>query len=203
MSDTTKFVWGIGAEFDSAHSLHEAAIKIREAKYSRWDVHSPFPIHGMDDAMGLGNSRVSLFSLIGGTCGFLTAISLIYFTSKGWPPFLQWVGDLLKKFPIVGQPGYPLILNGKPFFALEFSFPVMFELTILFTAFFTLGSMLVINLLPRLNHPVFNWDRFHRVTTDGLFAVIEARDPQFDPEETRKFLESIGGRNVTLIHDDE
>jgi hypothetical protein len=198
-----RFIWGIGAEFESVPALYEAAKRIREAKYSKWDVHSPFPVHGMDSAMGLTNSKVSMFSLIGGACGFTTAVLLIHLTSQGWPTVLKPLGWLLEKFPVVGQPGYQLILNGKPFFAPEYGFPVMFELTILLTAFFTLGSMLVINLLPRLNHPVFNWNRFHRVSTDGLFAVIEARDPRFDREETRRFLEELGGRNVTLIYDDE
>lgn len=174
-------LYAIGAQFKSAAELYHAAEKVRDAGFRRWDVHSPFPIHGMDDAMGLGPSRVSLFSLLGGITGFATAFILIYYTSAI---------------------NYPLIVQGKPYFALEPSFPIFFELTILFTAFATVISMFTLNLLPQLNHPVFNWDRFEKVTDDGFFIVIEAEDPLFDITKTENFLEEIGGNNISQIHHD-
>jgi hypothetical protein len=174
-------VHGIGAQFGSARELYEAAQKARDAGFIRWDVYSPFPIHGMDAAMGLGNSRVSTFSLIGGCIGFCVAFTLVYYT---------------------GYIDYPLTVQGKPYFAFEPTFPVFFELTILHTAFFTLGGMFLLNLLPRLNHPVFNWDLFKKVTSDGFFMVIEAIDPKFDDAETAKFLQELGGTDITVIRED-
>lgn len=178
MSAIPHQIHGIGAEFSSAAALYQAAEHIRDRGFRRWDVHSPFPIHGMDEAMGLGRSRVSAVSLAGGAAGLLTAFVMIYYTSAM---------------------DYPLMVNGKPFFALEPSLPIFFELTVLFTAFATLFGMLVFNLLPRWHHPVFNWDRFERVTDDGFFAIIESVDPLFSEKETAEFLKSLGGNHVTLI----
>jgi len=173
-------IHGIGAQFDSARDLYLAAQKVRDAGFKRWDVYSPFPIHGMDAAMGLKGSRVSFFSLCGGITGALSAFVLVYYTSAI---------------------NYHLVVQGKPYFAFEPTFPVFFELTILLTAFFTVGSMLAMNLLPRLNHPVFNWEKFSRVTDDGFFLVIESSDPLFSEKETPALLGSLGGRNVEKIGD--
>lgn len=178
--NTEAKIYAIGAQFPSAAAVYHAAEVIRDKGFKRWDVHTPFPVHGMDDAMGLGSSRVSLFSLIGGFTGFTTAFFLIYYTSGI---------------------NYPLIVQGKPYFALEPSFPIFFELTILFTAFFTVISMLVLNFLPRLNHPIFNWDLFiQRSGDDGFFIVIESEDPQFDEQQTAAFLRELGGEHISLIH---
>lgn len=174
-------LFGMGAEFKSAKELYHAAEVFRDAGYKRWDVYSPFPIHGMDDAMGLGRSKLSFFSLCGGITGLTTAFVLVYYTS-----YLD----------------YPLVVQAKPFFAFEPTFPVFFELTILMTAFATIGALLGMNLLPRLNHPLFNWDRFAKVTDDGFFLAVEAADPLFTEEETKALLEKAGGTRITLIHED-
>jgi hypothetical protein len=78
----------------------------------------------------------------------------------------------------------------------------MFELTILFSAFAAFFAVLIMNGLPRWNHPMFNWDRFARVTNDGFFLGIEARDPRFDQNETRDLLEQTGGQHITIVHED-
>ena len=122
MSHATKTLYGLGAEFPSAAALLEAAKKIYAHGFKKWDVYSPFPIHGMDHAMGFKRSRVSLFSLIGGFTGLTTGFVLIYYTSAL---------------------NYPLIVQGKPYFALEPSLPIFFELTILLTAFGTVLGLLL------------------------------------------------------------
>lgn len=175
-------VYGLGAEFDSAYDLLHAAEKIRDEGFKRWDVHTPFPVHGMDAAMGLGKSWLSTPVLIGGTTGFLTAVGLTFIPS-------QWL--------------YPIIVHGKPFnlFTVPAFMPILFELTVLFSAFTTVFSIMAFNRLPMWYHPVFNWKRFERATDDGFFLVVEARDPKFNEGRTRELLESIGGKHVTLIHD--
>ncbi|NBS14182.1 MAG: DUF3341 domain-containing protein [Verrucomicrobia bacterium] len=165
MSHPAPTLHGIGAEFPSAAALLHAAEKIHALGFRRWDVYSPFPIHGMDHAMGFKRSRVSLFSLLGGITGLSTAFALIYYTSAI---------------------NYPLIVQGKPYFALEPSMPIFFELTVLLTAFGTIIGLLLLTLMPRLHHPVFNWDRFKKVTDDGFFLVLEATDPRFQPDSSRK-----------------
>ncbi len=175
-------VYGLGAEFDTAADLMIAAEKVRDAGFKRWDVHSPFPVHGMDSAMGLGKSWLSAAVLCGGITGLLTAVCLTFIPSWGI---------------------YPLIVHGKPFDwrTVPAFFPIFFELTILCSAFATVFALLIMNQLPKWYHPVFNWERFKRATDDGFFVVIEARDPKFSESKTRELLEGIGGKHVTLIHD--
>jgi len=181
MSQLTPSLFGLGAEFSSAGALLEAAKKVHSLGFRKWDVYSPFPIHGMDHAMGFQRSRVSLFSLIGGCTGLTVAFILIYYTSAI---------------------NYPLIVQGKPYFALEPSLPIFFELTILLTAFGTVLGLLLLTLLPRLHHPVFNWDRFQRATDDGFFLVLESTDPRFDTISSRQLLQGIGGLHITEIFQD-
>jgi Alternative complex III, ActD subunit len=181
MADFHK-VYGLGAEFDSVADLMHAAEKVRDGGFKRWDVHTPFAVHGMDAAMGLGKSWLSAPVLAGGITGLLTAVGL----------------TMIPSFYV-----YPLIVHGKPynFFTSPAFFPIFFELTVLFAAFTTVFCIMIFNRLPQWYHPVFNWERFKRATDDGFFLVIEARDPKFNEAKTRELLESIGGKHVTLIHD--
>jgi len=177
-------LYAIGAEFESAKTLYHAAESIRDEGFKKWDVHTPFPIHGMDKAMGLGRSVVSKLVFVGGITGAFIALALQYYTS---------VID------------YPLVVQGKPtnFFTLPAFFPITFELTVLFAAITAVTSMLLLNRLPRWHHPLFNWELFGKATDNGFFAVIESTDPNFDEVETRALLERVGGRNVTLVYDEE
>src|ERR1043165_4783678 len=119
-------VYGLGAEFDSAASLMTAAEKVRDAGFSKWDVHTPFPVHGMDKAMGLGKSWLSAPVFIGGATGLLTAV-------------------LLTLIPPWGI--YPMIVHGKPFnwATVPAFFPIFFELTVLFSAFSTVFALMIMN----------------------------------------------------------
>ena len=175
-------VYGLGAEFNSAADLMHAAEKVRDAGFARWDVHTPFPVHGMDKAMGLGKSWLSAAVFCGGLTGALTGIGL-----TSIPSFFI----------------YPMIVHGKPYSwpTLPSFFPIIFELTVLFSAFTALLTLLLLNQLPKWYHPVFNWERFKRATDDGFFLVIESRDAKFSESRTKALLDEIGGQNVTLIHD--
>jgi hypothetical protein len=157
--------------------------KIRDAGFQKWDVFSPFPIHGMDEAMGMKRSFLGKIVFLGGLTGFLTAVTLQFGPSS----FL-----------------YPLIVAGKPtnLFTVPAFFPIIFELTILLSAFTAVFGMLIMNGLPRLNHALFNWDRFKKVTEDKFFVAIEARDPKFSERSVRDFLTSLGGTNITTVHGD-
>lgn len=176
-------VYAMAAEYPSAPALYEAAKRVRDAGFKRWDVYSPFPIHGMDAAMGLGKSWLSGWVLFGGISGLLTA-AIVEF-GPSW--FL-----------------YPLDVHGKPtnFFTVPAFFPIMFELTVLFGAFAAFFAMLGMNGLPRWYHPMFNWERFSRVTNDGFFLAIEARDPRFTETGVRELLEQSGGQHITIVHED-
>lgn len=168
--------YGLIAAFATPTEVRLAAQKVRDAGYKFWDVHSPFPIHGMDAAMGLKRSIVPRYSLTGGILGFTTGMSLIAY---------------LDGF------NFPLIVDGKPLFSPLFAFPVSYELTILFTAFFTLFAMFYLNRLPMHYHPVLKSDLARRITDDGFFIVIEARDPQYS--SAKAFLAEIGGKEITEL----
>jgi hypothetical protein len=176
-------VYAMAAEYPSAAALYEAAKRVRDAGFRRWDVYSPFPIHGMDEAMGLGKSWLSGWVLFGGISGFLTAVLVEFGPSS----FL-----------------YPLDVHGKPkgFFTVPAFFPIMFELTVLFAAFAAFFAWQGMNRLPRWNHPMFNWERFSRVTNDGFFLAIEAHDPRFTENGVYELLEQTGGQHITIVHED-
>lgn len=176
-------VFAVAAQFESARDLYQAAEKVRDAGFKRWDVFSPFPIHGMDEAMGLKRSFLARFVFIGGLTGFLTAVGLQFIPSS-----------IL----------YPLVVAGKPtdIMTAPAFFPIMFELTILLSAFTAVFGMLLMNGLPRWNHPMFNWERFQLVTEDKFYVAIESRDPQFSERAAREFLEKLGGTHLVVIHED-
>jgi hypothetical protein len=175
-------VYGLLAEFSDPGALMHAAEAVREEGYRHFDAHSPFPIHGMDEAMGLGNAAgVGVSTFLGGVAGLVTAY------------LLQWW---------TGAVDYPLNISGKPFFAVEPSVPIMFELTVLFAAFGAVGGMLALNGPPRPYNPLFYSDRFEGVTDDRFFLHVAASDEQFDAEETATMLRRLGAVHIELVQDD-
>jgi hypothetical protein len=181
MSNPQGEFYGYVARFETTGQLMHAAEKVRDAGFKNWDVYTPFPVHGMDDAMGLPRSRVPLFTLTGGVIGFFSGMLMAWY---------------------MGSYDYPLIVGGKPFFSPIFPFPVAYELTILLAAFGTIGGMFLMNLLPRHNHPIMNYSAFERITDDYLCIAIENVDPKFERQKTRAFLEQIGGKDIEEVYDD-
>lgn len=153
--------------------LYAACEALRDAGYSRFDAHTPFPVHGLDKAMGARPSRLPWIVL---GCGLLGGIG-------GFA--LQWWTMAVD---------YPLNISGKPFFAYPAYVPVTFELTILFSAFGAFLGTWGLNLLPAFFHPVMQHPDFGRATDDLFFISVEAKDPLFDPEKTRRLLEAHGFR---------
>lgn len=174
--------YGLLAEFQNPAALLHAAEKVRKAGYRYFDTHSPFPIHGMDRAMGLPQSKIGLITFGGGMTGLLTGF------------WLQWW---------TGGFDYPINVGGRPFFSIELSIPVMFELTILFSAFAAVGGMLALNGLPRPYNPLFYSRRFARATDDGFFLHIAATDKRFDLDATRRLLLDAGALHTEVIQDFE
>lgn len=169
------------AEFASPKEIVHAAEKVRDAGYKRWDVHTPFPIHGMDRAMGLSDSVLGWIVILSGIAGVSGAFLLMWYTNGV---------------------DYPIIIGGKPGFSLPSMVPVMFELTILLSAFGTVLGMLGLNQLPRHHHHVFYSERFERVTDDRFFVSIEAADEKFDVADTKKLLESLHPASLELIQEE-
>lgn len=171
-------VQGILAQFADPQALMKGAEAVRDAGYKVFDCHSPFPIHGMDQAMGLKRSPMGFIVAAFAALGAATGLGL-----QGW----------------ASTTAYPLIISGKPLFSWQAYVIITFALFVLFGAISAVVGMLGLNKLPRLHHPVFYSEQFKKASDDGFFVSIEASDARFDPVETRKFLESIGGRNVEVL----
>jgi hypothetical protein len=182
-------VYGLLAEFDNVAELLAAARQVRVAGFSRWDVCSPFPIHGLDEAVGARRTRLPWLVLVGGVIGLSLGLFLSWWanaTSFNVPFFLR---------------GYPFASSGKPVFSLPANVPVIFELTILFSALTAVVGMLAANRLPRLYHPLLRSQRFARVTRDRFFIVIEAADPLFEASQTAALLRELGAGEVELLRE--
>jgi len=170
------------AEFDSTKSVLHAAEKLRDAGYKAFDTHTPFPVHGMDAAMGLSDSKLGFIVFTGGATGTTIAFTMMY-----------WMNGI----------DYPLIIGGKPPFSIPSMIPIMFELTVLLSAFSAVFGMFHLNRIPRHHHPVFNSERFQRVTDDRFFVSVDASDPKFDLEKTKKLLASAHASHLEVIYDDD
>jgi hypothetical protein len=169
---------GLVAEFADDRDLLVAAREARRFGYTKLDAYSPFPVHGIDDALGSGRSKLGWIVLPIGLAGTLSAI------------LLQWW---------TGAVSYPLVIGGKPLFSMEFATPVTFELTILFSAFAAVLGMFALNGLPRFYHPVFNYSRYSGATDDRFLLVIEADDPVFDPDEGEELMKTLGAVKTELV----
>jgi hypothetical protein len=172
------------AEFKSPHDVLHAAEKVRDAGYIHWDTHTPFPVHGMDRAMGLRDSRLGWIVLACALTGLGGAFLMMH-----------WMNGV----------DYPTIVGDKPPGApgaLPSMVPILFELTILLSAFGAVLGMLHLNRLPRHHHPVFESDRFRLASDDRFFLSIEAEDPKFDIDRTRVLLNEAHAARVEVIEED-
>ena len=176
----TPAIYGLMAEFDDPSSLVAAAERARHAGYACMDAYSPFPIEELHEALGSPHSRLPLIVFIGGLAGCIGGYALCYWSS------------------VIA---YPLNIGGKPFHSWPAFIPVTFECTILVAALSAVLGMLALNGLPQPYHPVFNVPRFALASRNRFFLCIESKDPKFDLEGTRQFLETLEPREVTTVAD--
>src|SRR4051812_7525835 len=159
---------GILAEYDTPDQLVSAAAQVKEAGFEKWDTYSPFPVHGIDEAMGIKMTILPWITLGAGLTGLATAI------------VMQWWMNAYD---------YPWLISGKPTWSIPANVPIMFELTVLFSAITTLVGMLMLNGLPHPSHPLDLVRRFGRVTDDKFFLMIQAADAKFDEHDTRALID--------------
>lgn len=171
-------IHGVVTEFEDERDLLRAVTAVRERGFGRLDAYTPFPVHGLEEALGLQRSKLGWIVLAMGVLGAASAL------------LLQWW---------TGSVAYPLVIGGKPFFALEFSIPVTFELTVLFAACGAVFGMLALNGLPRLYHPVFNHPRYRGATDDRFLLAIESNGEDFDALAAVQALRAAGGRHTEII----
>ncbi len=163
-------IYGVVAEFDTPEALVAAAGKTIAQGYRQVEANSPFPVEGLDEALGFHHSRVPLITLIGGVVGGVGGF------------FMQWYSAVKH---------YPINVGGRPLNSWPAFIPIAFEMTILCAAIAAVLGMLALNGLPMPYHPLFNVARFERASRDRFFLCIEAIDPHIDRENTKLFLESL------------
>lgn len=172
---------GLLAEYDSTAALIAASKKVRDAGFEKWDTYTPFPVHGIDGAMGIKMTKLPWIVLGAALTGLTTAV------------LMQWWMNAVD---------YKYIISGKPFWSIPASVPIYFELTVLFSAFAALGGMLVLNNLPLPSHPLDLKERFAKVTDDKFFLMIQAADAKFDERETRALLEGTHPTVLDVVLED-
>jgi Protein of unknown function (DUF3341) len=171
-------LYGLMAEFDSPSDLLDAAQRAYDEGYRRMDAYTPFPVHGLAEALGFHRTRLPLLVLFGGIAGCIGGYCLQY-----------WIAAI----------DYPLNVGGRPLNSWPAFIPVTFELTILVAALAAVLGMLALNRLPMPYHPVFNVPEFELASRNRFFLCIEASDPRFDSGETKHFLESLKARAVFQV----
>jgi len=171
---------GLLAEYTNVDQVLKAARAVRRAGFTRWDVHSPFPIHGIDYAMGIKPTILPWIVLAMGLTGLASAI------------LLQWYCNAFD---------YKFLISGKPLWSFPANVPIMFELTVLFSSYTAVFGMLMLNRLPRLYNPLFKHDRFRRATDDRFFVVLDATDPKFEEAGSTQLLLDAGATAVERVED--
>lgn len=173
---------GYLVEFEDVDGLMRGCELVRDAGYTKWDAHTPFPVHGLNEAMGVKPSILQWIVLGAALTGLATAVVL-------------QLG--------MNAVDYPLNLSGKPLYSIPANFPIIFECTVLFSTITCFFGSMALNALPRFHHPVFCSSRFGRFSDDRFFISVEARDPQFDAQRTLDLLSRIGGSYLEPLVDGE
>ncbi len=172
--------FAILAQYDTPAAIFHACEGVRDAGYKNWDAHTPFPVHGLDGAMGLRRSLVPWVSVTAGLSG------------AGLAFLLQWW---------VSVHGYSLVIAGKPLFSWQAFIPVTFAVGVLSAALGAILGMFHFNRIPAHYHPLFRSEAFGRATSDKFFISIEVEDPKYDEQETRSLLEKLGAEHIEIVED--
>jgi mono/diheme cytochrome c family protein len=159
--------FGWMAEYADEEQLLVAARKLRDSGYTKTDAFTPFPVHGIDEALGIKPTILPFIVLCAGMTGTLTALTM------------QWWMNAVD---------YKYIISGKPFASWPAFIPVSFELTILFSAFTTFLGMIALNRLPKFSNPVFTNPRFDRATNDRFFLYVDSKDRYYNRDAVHKLL---------------
>jgi Protein of unknown function (DUF3341) len=171
-------LYGMLAQFDSGKAVLAAAEKAFEEGYRKMDAYTPYPIHGLSEALGFRKTKLTTLIFFGGVCGVLGGF------------FMQYVTAVF---------AYPFNVSGKPFNSWPAFVPITFECMVLLAALSAVLGMLGLNGLPQPHHPLFNSDAFAHASRDKYFLCIESADPKFDLEGTRRFLETLSPEEIDEV----
>lgn len=189
--------FGILAEFENIDTLVAACEKVRDSGYKKWEAYTPFPVHGLDTAMGHLPTKLPWLVLACGLTGMFAGIFLVWWTNGNAPSNELLYVDTTD-LPYALQ-SYPFQISGKPYFSLPGNIPPIFEMTILFSAFGAVFGMLGSNLLPRYSHPVFESPRFDRATQDRFFIAVDSTDPSYNRSQLESDMLAAGAVAVEVL----
>src|SRR5664279_1672493 len=165
--------------YSDAQKIVDAAKQIRPRKLGRLEAYTPYPVHGLDKAVGLPPSPLGKLVLGMGLLGTTLALLLEWWTSAV---------------------DYPLVVGGKALFSWQAFVPVMFEVTVLFATFTAgLAMLFAFNKLPFFGHPVLHSKAIKGITRDKLALSIESKDATFDTEAARQALVDNGAESVEIV----
>ena len=182
MSNERK-IYGVAALFTKPDDIIKAANKVADEGYSKWDVNTPYPLHGMDNAMRLKPSKLGYITLFFGLSGTAIALLLMYFTNSI---------------------DYPLVIGGKPYFSFPAYIPVTFELTVLLATLSTVFGMLIFFFkFPANNHALNETNYMKKVALDHFGVVIEAADPNYDEARIEELFNSLNPESIEIIYEKE
>lgn len=175
-----KKIYGITVLFKTPDEIISAAKKVADAGFTKFDVNTPYPVHGMDSAMNMKPSKLGFVTLAFGLSG--AAIAML---------FMYWTMSV----------DYPMVIGGKPFFALPAFIPVTFELTVLLATVMTVVSMLAMFFgLPSNSHPLHDTNYMKKVSRDHYGIIIEADDPKFDENRIKDLFASFTPASIDVVH---
>lgn len=169
---------GVVGMFDEADALLAAANRTREAGYTKIEAYTPFPIHGLSEAIGFHDNKIKWVIFWAGVIGAFSGFAL-----QAWVSIYAYAHNS----------------GGKPLFSWPAFIPVTFECMVLCAAFGAVFGMLGMNGLPQPYHPIFEAKRFNLASQDKFFLCIEANDPQFDAKEAVKFMQGLGATDVEEV----
>ncbi len=158
---------GALAEFDNADAMLAAIRRLRDAGYSKLDAYTPYPVHGIDETLGIRRSKLTLVAFVAGMCAAAGAY------------FIQWYMNAYD---------YPINVGGRPAHAPLAFLIITFEMGVLFAGLTAFVAVFAFSGLPRLWHPVFEIEGFERATIDRFWVSVDTDDPKYSAE-TRAHLE--------------
>ena len=165
---------GVAGIFSDDQKILQAAEKMRLAGYKKFDAITPFPVHGMEEAVGIKRSGIPYVTFIAGVLGLASGLYLQYWTSA-----VSWA----------------INVGGKPFFSIPAFIPVTFELTILFAALFSVGTMFFLNGLPMVNPPIIDPD----LTCHKFALWVPENEEGYSVEKVEAFLKELGAEEIKRV----
>ena len=173
---------GLAGLFDEVDSLLSASVSIRDAGYRKWDCHTPYPVHGLDEAMGLKRSPIPLICLVTGFVGVAAALGM-----QAW----------------MNAVDYPIVIGGKPLLSWPAFVPITFEFFVLFAALTTAACVVVFGRLCRWHSPLHDSNIMAEVTSNRFGLVIDSSDENFDEDHLRKLLLEAGCSDIRVLFESE